>query len=188
MNNLKLFLSRPAVFHGVLTGGIVFLAKFTFYLTHHWELCFSNSFPLASFLLIVGGVLMGGFAERKIYLEKFTYSKALLSGLITIFFIVLLSGIADQVLYRVIDTDLKAQTVSINLQKTTESFKLLGDKFLSNEDKDKVLEEIRKADPASFASFFMGIPVKVFMNGIFMLLIAVFTRVKPDKNQWLKEN
>jgi hypothetical protein len=34
----------------------------------------------------------------------------------------------------------------------------------------------------------MGIPVKVFMNGIFMLLIAVFTRVKPDKNQWLKEN
>ncbi len=65
---------------------------------------------------------------------------------------------------------------------------MLDEKILTNEIKDKTLEEIRKSNPASFGSFLVGIPVKVFMNGLLMLIVVAFTRHKPDKNQWLKEN
>jgi hypothetical protein len=59
--------------------------------------------------------------------------------------------------------------------------------MFSNEQKDQMIEEIKKGDPSSWYNFFMGIIVKIFFNAIFLLIIALFTRQKPDKNQWLHE-
>jgi hypothetical protein len=98
---------------------------------------------------------------------------------------VIISLLADQILYRIIDTTLKEQTVAIQMEMFQEGIAKVN--VFSNEQKDQMIEEIKNSDPSSFYNFFMGMVVKVFFNSLFLLIIALFTRQKVDKNQWLNE-
>jgi hypothetical protein len=179
------FFKRPAVFHGLLTGMLILAAKFVFYVSHHWEYVHSASFPYLTFLLMVISIFMAANSEKKIFGATFTYWKAFLSGLIVISVAVIISLLADQVLYRIIDTTLKEQTIAIQMEMFQEGVGKI--KEISNANKDMMIEEIKKSDPSSLYSFFMGIFVKIFFNALFLLIIALFTRQKVDRNQWLNE-
>jgi len=183
--NLIEFFKRPSVFHGLLTGLLILAAKFVFYVSHHWEYVHSPSFPYLTFLLIAVSIFMAANAEKKIVGTSFTYWKAFISGVIVISATVIISLLADQILYRIIDTSLKEQTIAIQMEMFQEGIAKVN--VFSNEQKDQMIEEIKKSDPSSFYNFFMGIVVKVFFNSLFLLIIALFTRQKADKNQWLHE-
>jgi len=128
---------------------------------------------------------MAANAEKKMNVAPFTYWKAFLSGVIVISATVIISLLADQILYRIIDTTLKEQTVAIQMEMFQEGIAKVN--VFSNEQKDQMIEEIKNSDPSSFYNFFMGMVVKVFFNSLFLLVIALFTRQKVDKNQWLNE-
>ncbi len=183
-NRIELF-KRPAFIHGLLTGLLILAAKFVFYLSHHWEYVHSASFPYLTFLLIAVSVFMAANAERKLFESQFTYWKAFLSGFIVVTVTVIVSLLADQVLYRVIDTSLKEQTIAIQMELFQESMAKVN--VFSNSQKDEMIEEIKKSDPSSIYNLVMGIIVKIFFNSIFLLIIALFTKQKVDKNQWLHE-
>lgn len=179
------FFKRPAVFHGLLTGLLILAAKFVFYISHHWEYVHAPSFPYLTFLLISISIFMAANAEKKIVGQAFNYWTAFKSGLIVVAFSVMLSLSADQILYRLVDSTLKEQTIAIQMDMFQEGIAKVN--MFSNEQKDQMIEEIKNGDPSSWYNFFMGMVVKIFFNSLFLLIIALFTRQKPDKNQWLHE-
>jgi hypothetical protein len=102
-----------------------------------------------------------------------------------IFVAVFVSALADQILYLLIDGSLADQTKAIQMEVYIETLKT--NQFISESTKDTMVEELRKSVPESWLTFFSNVFSKTFVNGFLALIIALFTRVRQPKNQWLNE-
>jgi len=102
-----------------------------------------------------------------------------------VFFAVMIGSFADFVLYNLVDVSLVEQTKSILIEQLQEG---LGQtKFLSNEDMDKLVKEIRAAEMGTVWSYLSGLPGLILANMFFGLIVARFIRVK-NESDWLSED
>jgi hypothetical protein len=184
MDKIKNFFNKPRYFHGLLSGLIILASKFVFYTTQHWEYAFNPSFPFFTFLLMLGGIIMASIAERQMR-ETYHYKHALATAMGVIFVAVFVSALADQILYLLIDGSLADQTKAIQMEVYIETLKT--NQFISETTKDNMVEDLRKSVPESWLTFFSNVFSKTFVNGFLALIIALFTRVRQPKNQWLNE-
>ena len=154
IDRIKLLLNRASVFQGLLAGVFIFVAKVVVYLTQHWEYRFLPAFTVLSFLIILAAMIMGGLGDRR-QLEgsHYQYKQALMSCMRAVFFAVMIGSFADFVLYNLVDVSLVEQTKSILIEQLQEG---LGQtKFLSNEDMDKLVKEIRAAEMGTVWSYLL---------------------------------
>ncbi len=186
IDRIKLLLNRASVFQGLLAGVFIFVAKVVVYLTQHWEYRFLPAFTVLSFLIILAAMIMGGLGDRR-QLEgsHYQYKQALMSCMRAVFFAVMIGSFADFVLYNLVDVSLVEQTKSILIEQLQEG---LGQtKFLSNEDMDKLVKEIRAAEMGTVWSYLSGLPGLILANMFFGLIVARFIRVK-NESDWLSED
>ena len=186
IDRIKLLLNRASVFQGLLAGVFIFVAKVVVYLTQHWEYRFLPAFTVLSFLIILAAMIMGGLGDRR-QLEgsHYQYKQALMSCMRAVFFAVMIGSFADFVLYNLVDVSLVEQTKSILIEQLQEG---LGQtKFLSNEDMDKLVKEIRSAEMGTVWSYLSGLPGLILANMFFGLIVARFIRVK-NESDWLSED
>ena len=181
IDRIKLLLNRASVFHGLLAGVFIFVAKVIVYLTQHWEYRFLPAFTVLSFLIILSAMIMGGLGDRK-QLEgsHYQYKQALSSCFRAVFFAVLVGSFADYVLYSLVE-----QTKGILIEQLQEGLGQM--KFMSNDDFDKLVKEIRAAQMGTLWSYISGLPGLVLANMFFGLMVARFLRVKKDAD-WLSED
>ena len=186
IDRIKLLLNRASVFHGLLAGVFIFVAKVIVYLTQHWEYRFLPAFTVLSFLIILSAMIMGGLGDRK-QLEgsHYQYKQALSSCFRAVFFAVLVGSFADCVLYSLVDVTLVEQTKGILIEQLQEGLGQM--KFMSNDDFDKLVKEIRAAQMGTLWSYISGLPGLVLANMFFGLMVARFLRVKKDAD-WLSED
>ncbi len=186
IDRIKLLLNRASVFHGLLAGVFIFVAKVIVYLTQHWEYRFLPAFTVLSFLIILSAMIMGGLGDRR-QLEgsHYQYKQALSSCFRAVFFAVLLGSFADYVLYSLVDVTLVEQTKGILIEKLQESWGQMD--FLSNDDIDLYVKKIRAAEMDTLWSYISGLPGLVLANMFFGLFVARFLRVKKDAD-WLSED
>lgn len=186
IDRIKLLLNRASVFQGLLAGVFIFVAKVVVYLTQHWEYRFLPAFTVLSFLIILAAMIMGGLGDRR-QLEgsHYQYKQALMSCMRAVFFAVMIGSFADFVLYNLVDVSLVEQTKSILIEQLQEG---LGQtKFLSNEDMEKLVKEIRAAEMGTVWSYLSGLPGLILANMFFGLIVARFIRVK-NESDWLSED
>ena len=174
---------RPAVKHGLLAGAVILMVKLVFVLSGNWSLRFAPYYPMLSFLPIYAALIIAGKSERSIYIENFKYWKALKSALLTILIVVAIGTMTEFVIYNVNRSICESSTTIMRAQMV-EGFKFTGS-FYSNKMKD---EMIRSIDPSSFMNAFSQMFGYFFSNGILALIIALFTRQKPSKHDWLNED
>ena len=186
IDRIKLLLNRASVFQGLLAGVFIFVAKVVVYLTQHWEYRFLPAFTVLSFLIILAAMIMGGLGDRR-QLEgsHYQYKQALMSCIRAVFFAVMIGSFADFVLYNLVDVSLVEQTKSILIDQLQEG--LGRTKFLSNEDMDKLVKEIRAAEMGTVWSYLSGLPGLILANMFFGLIVARFIRVK-NESDWLSED
>ncbi|MEY2708685.1 MAG: hypothetical protein RIQ91_1315, partial [Bacteroidota bacterium] len=53
LDRIKLLFNRASVFHGVLAGVFIFMAKVVVYVAQHWEYRFMPAFTVLSFLIVL---------------------------------------------------------------------------------------------------------------------------------------
>jgi hypothetical protein len=181
IDRIKLLLNRTSVFQGLLAGVFIFVAKVIVYLTQHWEYRFLPAFTVLSFLIILSAMIMGGLGDRK-QLEgsHYHYKQALMSCLRAVFFAVLIGSFADFVLYSLVDVTLVEQTKSILIEQLQDGLGQM--KFMSNDDFDKLVKEIRAAEMGTLWSYLSGLPGLVLANMFFGLFVARFLRLSDDSN------
>ncbi|NBV37221.1 MAG: DUF4199 domain-containing protein [Bacteroidetes bacterium] len=186
IDRIKLLLNRTSVFQGLLAGVFIFVAKVIVYLTQHWEYRFLPAFTVLSFLIILSAMIMGGLGDRK-QLEgsHYQYKQALMSCLRAVFFAVLIGSFADFVLYSLVDVTLVEQTKSILIEQLQDGLGQM--KFMSNDDFDKLVKEIRAAEMGTLWSYLSGLPGLVLANMFFGLFVARFLRVKKEAD-WLSDD
>ena len=186
IDRIKLLLNRASVFHGLLAGVFIFVAKVIVYLTQHWEYRFLPAFTVLSFLIILSAMIMGGLGDRK-QLEgsHYQYKQALSSCFRAVFFAVFVGSFADYVLYSLVDVTLVEQTKGILIEKLQESWGQMD--FFSNDDIDLYVKKIRAAEMDTLWSYISGLPGLVLANMFFGLMVARFLRVKKDAD-WLSED
>jgi len=174
---------RPAIKHGLLAGAVILMVKLVFLISGNWSLRFAPYYPMLSFLPIYAALIIAGRTERSIYNESYKYWKALKSALLTIFIVVFIGSLSEFVIYNV-NRVVKDLSTGIMRAQMIEGFKFAGSLY-SNKIKD---EMIRSVDPSSFMNAFSQMFGYFFSNGILALIIALFTRQKPNKHDWLKED
>jgi hypothetical protein len=64
VDRIKLLANRASVFHGVLAGVFIFMAKIIVYVTQHWEYRFLPAFSILSFLIVLAAMIMGGIGDK----------------------------------------------------------------------------------------------------------------------------
>ncbi|MFM1898411.1 MAG: hypothetical protein RL577_651 [Bacteroidota bacterium] len=177
---------RPAVFHGFLTGAVLFMVKFTLYTLEHWEIRFAPTYQFGSFALLMLGVVWAGTTERKMWGSEFGYAKALLSGLLVLTVATFLSVCSELLLYNLVDTSLNSQTKSILLESTAKGFEAFGN-ALDEATKDEIMGAIEKSNPGSPSELLAGWPMQILLNGLFLFVFALWTRSKTDAthSDWL---
>lgn len=186
IDRIKLLANRASVFHGVLAGVFVFMAKIVVYVTHHWEYRFVPAFTVLSFFIVLAAMIMGGIGDkRQLEGKHYNYRSALLSCFRAVFFAVCIGSMADNVLYSLIDNTLVEQTKSIMIEQL--QLGLGKSEFFSNKDMDTLIKSIREAEMGTLWSYISGIPGLVLGNMIFGLIVARFLRVKKDKD-WLSDS
>ncbi|MFM6953104.1 MAG: DUF4199 domain-containing protein [Bacteroidota bacterium] len=186
VDRIKLLANRASVFHGVLAGIFIFMAKIVVYVTQHWEFRFLPAFTVLSFLIVLAAMIMGGLGDRR-QLEgnHYTYKRALMSCFRAVVFAVMLGSLADNVLYGLVDVSLVDQTKSILIEQLQNS---IGQaKWMSNEDMERLVKEIRATEMGTVWSYFQGLPGLVLGNMIFGLIVARFLRVKQTQD-WLNDS
>ena len=186
IDRIKLLANRASVFHGVLAGIFIFMAKIVVYVSQHWEFRFLVPFTVLSFLIILAAMIMGGLGDRR-QLEgnHYTYKRALLSCLRTVIFAVSLGSLADSVLYGLVDVTLVDQTKSILIEQLQNG---LGQtKWMLNEDMERLVKDIRATELGTVWAYFKGLPGLVIGNMIFGLIVARFLRVKQTQD-WLNDS
>jgi len=169
IDRIKLLLNRTSVFQGLLAGVFIFVAKVIVYLTQHWEYRFLPAFTVLSFLIILSAMIMGGLGDRK-QLEGSHYQ---------------IGSFADFVLYSLVDVTLVEQTKSILIEQLQDGLGQM--KFMSNDDFDKLVKEIRAAEMGTLWSYLSGLPGLVLANMFFGLFVARFLRVKKEAD-WLSDD
>lgn len=177
---IRRFLSRPAVFHGVLAGLVIAACKFSFYLFKHWEYNLSPIFLISSFGLLLFSVFMACTAERNLKKEQYAYFNAIGTGMLVLLVAILSGILAEQMMYRIIDHDLGAQMKQADLDLTLKSFE--NNKIFSEEQKQNILAEKQKLSAEDYYSFraaAISFLNRMTGNGLFVLLLALFFRKKP---------
>jgi hypothetical protein len=177
---------RPAVFHGFLTGAVLFMVKFTLYTLEHWEIRFAPTYQFGSFALLMLGVIWAGTTERKMWGSQFRYPKALLSGLLVLTVATFLSVCSELILYNLVDTSLNAQTKGILLESTAKGFEAFGN-AIDDATKDEIMGAIEKSNPGSPSELITGWPMQILLNGLFLFVVVLWTRSKedPSHSDWL---
>lgn len=177
---------RPAVFHGFLTGAVLFMVKFTLYTLENWEIRFAPTYQFGSFALLMLGVIWAGTTERKMWGSQFRYSKALLSGLLVLTVATGISVCSELVLYNLVDTTLNAQTKGILLESTAKGFEAFGN-ALDDATKDEIMQAIEKSNPGSPQELVAGWPMQILLNGLFLFVVVLWTRSKEEASHsdWL---
>lgn len=186
VDRIKLLLNRASVFHGVLAGVFIFIAKIVVYVTQHWEFRFLPAFTILSFLIVLAAMIMGGLGDkRQLEGNHYTYNRALLSCLRAVIFAVVIGSLADNVLYGLIDVSLVEQTKSILIEQMQSG---LGQtKWVSNEDMDKLVKQIRETQMGTVWSYLSGLPSLIIGNMLFGLIVGRFLRVKKTQD-WLNDS
>jgi hypothetical protein len=186
VDRIKLLANRASVFHGVLAGVFIFMAKIVVYVTQHWEYRFLPAFSVLSFLIVLAAMIMGGIGDkRQLEGNHFTYRRALMSCFRAVCFAVAIGSMADNVLYGLVDASLVEQTKSILIEQLQNS---IGQtKWLSNDDMDTLVKDIRSAEMGTFLSYIRGLPSLVVGNMVFGLIVARFLRVKQSQD-WLNDS
>ncbi len=174
---------RPAIVHGLLAGALLFLVKMVFFASGHWHLRFTPFYPMMSFLPIYAAMMLAGRAERQLFNKDFKYWRALKSAMLTILIVVVISGIAELLIYKMSDEVLQ-NSISILREQMIQSFKYLGQLY-STKVKDEMIQSI---DPSSLTYLVPQMFGFIVSNGIIALVIARFTMFKPDRNDWLKQD
>lgn len=182
---ISMWLKKPSVFHGLLTGVLLFVSKFVFYLSNNWEFIFEPSWMFFSFLIMGLAMFMAQKVEKQGE-GYYSYKQALFTCSRIVFIAIFMSVFADFVLYYIIDSSLASQTSKIQIDKAIMAFNELP-VAMSDTDKDLLIEELRKTDPAAISSLFSNLFSKVVANELLVLLIALFFRQRKDSNQWLKD-
>lgn len=182
---LFIWVKRPSVFHGFLTGILLFVSKFIFYISENWGYVFEPAWMFFSFLIMVISMIMANRAEKQL-ISPYPYKEALFTCSRIIIIAVALSVFADVILYHLIDGSLAVQTQKIQIQKTLMAFNELP-VAMSDVDKDMMIEELRKTDPSAPASLFSNWISKAIANLLLALLLALFFRKKQPKNEWLNQ-
>ncbi|MGB0269497.1 MAG: DUF4199 domain-containing protein [Bacteroidia bacterium] len=176
---------KPSVFHGLLTGVLLFVSKFVFYLSNNWEFIFEPSWMFFSFLIMGIAMFMAQRVEKQGEVH-YNYKQALFTCSRIVFISIFMSVFADFVLYYIVDGSLASQTLKIQIDKTILAFNELP-VDMGDTDKDRIIEELRKSNPAALSSLFSNVFSKVLMNELLVLIIALFFRQRRDSNQWLKD-
>lgn len=174
---------RPAVLHGLLAGALLFLVKMVFFMSGHWQLRFAPFYPMLSFLPIYAAMILAGRAERQLFNKDFKYWRALKSAMLTISIIVMISGMAELIVYSVSEEVLQ-KSIGILREQMIESFKYIG-QIYSTKVKDEMIQSI---DPSSITYIVSQMFGFIVSNGFIALVIARFTKFKADKNDWLKQD
>ena len=65
VDRVKLLLNRASVFHGLLAGVFIFMAKIVVYVTQHWEYRFLPAFTILSFLIVLAAMILGGLGDKR---------------------------------------------------------------------------------------------------------------------------
>jgi len=178
---MKAFLNRPAVFHGIMAGLVVFALKLAMFFSGNWSFKLSPYYLYVSFIPIAVGMILGSLGEKK-RVELYNYWKALLSCILVSFIAVFIAQLAEQVIYRKLDKSLAEKTKIQMVIAETEALKKV--KLFSQKNKDFFIETMEKSDPKdmySIANLLVAIPTYTFLNGIWGLLIANFTRKRIPK-------
>jgi hypothetical protein len=98
---------------------------------------------------------------------------------------VVIGSLADNVLYGLIDVSLVEQTKSILIEQMQSG---LGQtKWVSNEDMDKLVKQIRESEMGTIWSYLGGLPSLVLGNMLFGLIVARFLRVNKTQD-WLNDS
>ncbi len=186
VDRVKLLLNRASVFHGLLAGVFIFMAKIVVYVTQHWEYRFLPAFTILSFLIVLAAMILGGLGDkRQLEGNHYTYKRALMSCFRAVIFAVVIGSLADNVLYGLIDVSLVEQTKSILIEQMQSG---LGQtKWVSNEDMDKLVKQIRESEMGTIWSYLGGLPSLVLGNMLFGLIVARFLRVNKTQD-WLNES
>ncbi len=174
---------RPAVKHGLLAGSVLMMVKMVFVLTNHWDFRFAPYYPLLSFLPIYAAIIIAGRTEKMIHLTQFTYWKAFKSAMLTVSIAVLIGSFTEFFIY-LMNTPIKNLATEILRNQMIQSFKFMG-KLYSNQEKDEMVRAINPGSLVYVLSQMFGL---IFSNGILVLIIALFTRFKPNKHDWLNSD
>lgn len=186
IDRIKLLANRASVFHGVLAGVFIFMAKVVVYVTQHWEFRFLPAFSILSFCLVLAAMVMGGLGDkRQLDGAHYNYKRALFSCLRAVFFAVAIGSMADNVLYGLIDASLAEQTKSILIEQVQAG--MAQTKWMSNDQIDAMVKGIRDTQLGGFWAYLSGIPSLVLGNMLFGLIVARFLRVKK-KQDWLNDS
>lgn len=186
IDRIKLLANRASVFHGVLAGIFIFMAKIVVYVTQHWEFRYLPAFTLLSFLIVLAAMIMGGLGDkRQLDGVHYTYKRALMSCFRTVVFAVMIGSLADNVLFGLVDVSLVDQTKSILIEQLQNGIGQM--KWISNEEMDRLVKEIRAAEMGTVWAYLKGLPGLVLGNMIFGLIVARFLRVK-QKQDWLNDS
>ncbi len=186
IDRIKLLANRASVFHGVLAGIFIFMAKIVVYVTQHWEFRYLPAFTLLSFLIVLAAMIMGGLGDkRQLDGAHYTYKRALMSCFRTVVFAVMIGSLADNVLFGLVDVSLVDQTKSILIEQLQNGIGQM--KWISNEEMDRLVKEIRAAEMGTVWAYLKGLPGLVLGNMIFGLIVARFLRVK-QKQDWLNDS
>jgi len=180
----KLFFQLPSIFHGTLIGLVLLAAKVVFYLTNNWAFVFESPYMFFSFTLLIYAIFMASRAERSLFGKQFGYGKAFITGFRVVVVAITLTILADAILYE-IDEDLPTQTIQIQIEKSVEAFKQVS--FMSAEDKDKVILELKKQKPGSISALVGGWTGKIMANTFWLLLTSLMFRYRPNRNEWLND-
>lgn len=186
LDRIKLLFNRASVFHGVLAGVFIFMAKVVVYVAQHWEYRFMPAFTVLSFLIVLAAMVMGGQGDRR-QLEgnHYTHRHALMSCLRAVIFAVVIGSLADNVLYGFVDASLVEQTKSLLIEQMQAG---LGQtKWMSNEDMDKLVKQIRETEMGTLWAYLQGLPGLILGNMLFGLIVARFLRVKKSQD-WLNDS
>lgn len=186
IDRIKLLANRASVFHGVLAGVFIFMAKVVVYVTQHWEFRFLPAFSILSFCLVLAAMVMGGLGDkRQLDGAHYNYKRALFSCLRAVFFAVAIGSMADNVLYGLIDASLAEQTKSILIEQVQAG--MAQTKWMSNDQIDAMVKGIGDTQLGGFWAYLSGIPSLVLGNMLFGLIVARFLRVKK-KQDWLNDS
>lgn len=176
MNFIK---SRPWLMHGLLGGLVLFSAKLVLCFSGHWTLRLEGTYSFLSFFMILISMFMGNTGEKKLR-EKFGYWQAWIRATLTMLVVVFISMLGDQVAYRT-QPDLAEKTKTYNLEQLEKGMGQV--KLFSGSLSDQIIEEA-EAMPASqiysIGSFIANLFTFSFLNAIWALIVAAFTRKRIE--------
>ena len=188
MSRIEQIFQRPSVKHGLLVGAVLLGLKIVFYSTGNWAFRWNENYRPLSFFVLTIGVFLASREFRNVLQDSFKYKLALLVAMEVIAVGCFVSVLADGILYNIIDRNLTAQTVLIRkeiLFKTFEQVKSY--KIFSNELKDQMLIEVEQTKYGNFFVLLFDWVGNVFSNIIPALILALFTRYKAPRNNWVNQ-